>query len=112
MPEVIVVLVKNGPDYNISVVPFKVAVPYGQQKITWRAAGPGARFSERSYFWWKTNPAPLDGRIPTRSADGQTLTLEYDNVGSKEPWVYGVTVENGDTSSGIDPEVDNGPPRG
>jgi hypothetical protein len=111
MPEVILVLVKNGDHYSTAVVPFKVAVPYGQQKVTWQAAGPNARFPSSNYFWWKTNPPPLDGQIPTRSADGQTLTLEYGNEGSPAAWVYGVTVENNDTSIGIDPEVDNGPPR-
>ncbi len=110
MPEVIVVLVKNSKQYCTTVVPYKVNVEYGNQTITWRAAGPNARFPESDYFWWKTDPPPHD--IPTRSEDGTTLTLTYDNEGSeKPPWVYGLTIENGDTSIEIDPEIDNGPPR-
>jgi hypothetical protein len=109
MSEVIVVLVKNEKQYSTAVVPDKVKVDYGSQTIAWQAAGPNARFASSDYFWWKTSPPPHG--IPTRSKDGKTLTLTYDNKGSEEPWVYGVTIENDDTSISIDPEIDNGPPR-
>lgn len=110
MPEVIVVLVKNGSQYSTAVVPWKVTVPDGPQTVTWTAAGPGARFPANDYFTWKTEPPPLGGRLPERSSDGQKLTLAYDNefVGS---WIYGVTIENDETTIAIDPEIDNGPPR-
>lgn len=111
MPQVIAVLVKNGSQYNTAVVPPTVPVPYDQQTITWSAVGPDARFAASSYFWWKTNPPPLGGALPTRSSDGKTLTLTYSNNGTAANWVYGITIENNDTSIGIDPEIDNGPPR-
>lgn len=110
MPQVIVVLVKNGTQYSTAVVPGSVPVPPGNQTITWSAAGPDARFPSSNYFWWKTDPPPLGGTIPTRSSDGQTLTLSYNNEHGGT-WVYGVRIENDETSIGIDPEIDNGPPR-
>ncbi len=110
MPQVIVVLVKNGNQYSTAVVPGRVPVPPGNQTITWQAAGPDARFPSSNYFQWKTNPPPLSGTIPTRSSDGQTLTLSYNNTFGGEVWVYGVTIENDETSINIDPEIDNGPP--
>lgn len=110
MPEVIVVLVKNGTQYSTAVVPYKVKVESGSQTITWKAAGPNARFPSSNYFWWKTSPPPLGGTIPTRNSDGQTLTLSYDNEHGGT-FVYGLTIENDETSIEIDPEIDNGPPR-
>jgi hypothetical protein len=110
MPNVVVVLVKNGSVYNTAVVPWRVPVPEGNQTITWSVAGPNARFPENNFFWWKTEPPPLGGTIPTRSSDGQTLTLSYNNEHGGV-WVYGIRVENDETSIAIDPEVDNGPPR-
>lgn len=107
MPNVIVVLVKNGSVYNTAVVPWRVNVDEGNQTITWRASGPGARFPETNYFWWKTEPAPAP--VPTRT-DAQTLTLSYNNDHGGV-WVYGIRIENDETSIAIDPEVDNGPPR-
>jgi hypothetical protein len=110
-PQVVVVLVKNGPQYNTAVVPYTVPVPDGNnQTITWSAAGPNARFPSSNYFSWKTNPPPLGGTIPTRSSDGSELTLTYNN-GFEGKWAYAIAVENSETSILIDPEIDNGPPR-
>ena len=110
MPDVIVVLVKNGTQYDTAVVPPKVKVDYDSQTITWKAVGPNAEFPASNYFWWKTSPAPLGGTIPTRT-NATTLTLTYNNNGTSIVWEYGVTIANSETSIPIDPEIDNGPPR-
>ena len=111
MPPVVVVLVKNGTEFETQVVPSTVKVEYGTQTVTWTAAGPNTRFASSNYFSWKTNPPPLGGAIPTRSTNGESLTLSYENNGSSSTWEYGLTIENNETSKPIDPEIDNGPPR-
>lgn len=108
MPEVIVVLVKNGSQYNTAVVPFRVPVAPGNQTITWKPAGPNAAFPENA-FWWKTMPPPLGGAVPQPQPDG-TLTLTYDNTFFGEVWSYGISITDGTATINIDPEVDNGTP--
>ena len=112
MPQVVVVLVKNGSQYNSAVVPFRVPVGRGPQVLTWHASGPNTSFPETNYFWWKTVPPPLGGTIPTRSSDGQTLTLSYDNDGPGEVWSYGVAITDGTATINIDPEIENERPPG
>jgi len=112
MPEVIVVLVKNGTVWQTAVVPHKVAVSPGNQTITWVAAGPGnPRFpAAENRFWWKTSPAPSVG-LPSRIDGGKRLELSYDNTFTGV-WEYGLRIENDEVGPiDIDPEIDNGPPR-
>lgn len=109
MPQVIEVLVQNGTQYNTATVPFTVPVADGNQTITWTAAGPNAQFPTSDYFAWKTSPAPLNGAIPTR-VNATTLSLSYNNTFTGK-WEYAITIQNGDTTITIDPEIDNGPPR-
>ncbi|HYC92411.1 MAG TPA: hypothetical protein VEO54_24590 [Thermoanaerobaculia bacterium] len=85
-------------------------MPQGTQTIRWIAAGPGTIFPESNYFEWKMDPPPLGGALPSRSSNGQTLELTYNNT-LLGTWEYGLTLEN--SSSGpiiIDPEIDNGTP--
>lgn len=112
MPEVIVVLVKNGANWETAVVPWKVAVPPGNQTITWIAAGPNnPRFpAGEGRFWWKTSPAPSVG-LPSRIDNGKRLELSYANA-FEGVWEYGIQIENDEAGPiNIDPEIDNGPPR-
>ncbi|MEO8380695.1 MAG: hypothetical protein ABI779_13605 [Acidobacteriota bacterium] len=112
MPEVIVVLVKNGDAWVTAVVPGSVSVPPGNQSITWIASGPkNARFPEGAgRFWWKTSPPPPVG-LPTRVDEGHKLVLSYDNQ-FMGIWLYGIQIENDEVGPiSIDPEIDNGPPR-
>ena len=112
MPQVIAVLVENGDKFNTAVVPDSVPVPQGMQTIRRIAAGPGTIFSARNYFSWKTSPPPLGGALPSRSSDGRTLELTYNNTYDVK-WEYALTVEN--NVSGpifIDPEIDNVTPSG
>lgn len=110
MPQVTVVIVQNGSQINTAVVPFTVPVPSGNQTITWTAAGADAVFPESSFFNWKTSPAPLSGSTPTRSSDGKTLTLSYNNNFSDTVWEYGIRIANSSSNVHIDPEIDNDPP--
>jgi hypothetical protein len=109
MPEVIVVLVTNSGNTQSAVLPHKVPVPTGLQTITWQSAGPNSQFPAFNYFWWKTEPAPLGGAIPSRSPDGKTLSVTYSHE-NQELWEYGVTITNGPATVEIDPEIDNRPP--
>jgi hypothetical protein len=110
MPQVIAVLVEKGSTFETAVVPFRVPVPKGHQTITWMAAGPGAVFTTTNFFFWKTSPPPLGGALPSRSADGRSLELTYDNT-YNVVWEYGLTVQNNTSGpTPIDPEVDNGTP--
>lgn len=109
--EVIVVLVQNGTGWDTGVVPFKVLVDKGPSEIVWRTAGPSNPiFPENDYFFWKTIPPPLEGRLPERRDEGKTLRLVYDNTFSGV-WEYGIAIKNDVTGPHvIDPEIDNGPP--
>ena len=113
MSEAIVVLVPNGGIWQTAVVPPVIFSDRGLTQIIWRTAGPNnPTFPEHHFFRWKTQPAPLGGRLPVRSADGRTLTLDYENAGGSV-WVYGVAIQNDIVPPIlIDPEIDNGPPGG
>ena len=111
MPQVIVVLVKNGNQYNTAVVPWRVVVSVGPQQITWTASGPNATFPAENYFVWKTDPPPLEGRLPIRAND-KTLTLSYANEGLGDVWSYGISITDGTTTINIDPEIENERPPG
>lgn len=111
MPTVTVVTSGPGaPDLN----PKTVAVPNGNQTITWQINGTGNSFPATNYFSWVTSPAPLNGTLPTRNSAGTELTLSYDNqVTSVTNWTYNLNVilNNGNPQS-VDPVIQNDPPTG
>jgi hypothetical protein len=103
----------NDSALQLTLAPFKRAVPKGTgETVIWHC-GHGIRFPESDYFAWK--PGAIDPpAVPTRSADGKRLTLTYDNGPDTPPqWSYTIAVQDEDNPTlivTIDPDIDNQPP--
>ena len=108
---VFVVLAQNGTTWEATAFPGSILMNSGNTHLVLEAVGTGANFPEAGAFQWNTDPAPLDGRLPTRSSDGKRLSLAYDNT-FDVTWQYTVFIQNPDTPNPVrvDPEIDNGPP--
>jgi hypothetical protein len=102
----------NDSALQLTLSPFKRGVAKGDaQTVVWRC-GHGVQFPATNYFAWKPSAIGTPG-LPTRSTDGKTLSITYDNTPSTPNWAYTVAVQ--DTARTelivtIDPDIDNDPP--
>jgi hypothetical protein len=94
---------------SATVAPFKQTVKKkGPLTIEWNANG-DAEFPAANFFAWKSGGP---GYLPTRSEDGQTLTITYTYDASvPATWRYMITLSDGtNVNVVIDPDIHNDPP--
>ena len=98
---------KNDNALTLSIAPFLREVRDKTPTVIWDAAGDGD-FPEEQFFNWKVGGP---GSIPTRSADGKTLTLNYSQINVSD-WRYEISLRAGNCVVVIDPDIHNDPPPG
>ncbi|HYH09470.1 MAG TPA: hypothetical protein VEK11_20655 [Thermoanaerobaculia bacterium] len=99
-------LQKNPNALTVSLAPYRQRVGKpGSNTIVWEAQS-DTTFPASDFFSWKSGGP---GYIPTRSTDGKTLTLTYDNT-APATWSYMITLANDTASVVIDPDIHNDPP--
>jgi hypothetical protein len=98
---------KNDNALTLSIAPFLRDVRDRTPTVIWDAAGDGD-FPETEFFNWKVGGP---GSIPTRSANGKTLTLTY-NQSDVSDWRYEISLRAGNCVVVIDPDIHNDPPPG
>jgi hypothetical protein len=98
---------KNENALTIMIAPFVREVKDKNPTVVWEA-GHDTHFPEGQFFNWKVGGP---GRIPTRSSDGKTLTLNYEQSTISD-WSYEIFLQTGEFIVNIDPDIHNDPPGG
>lgn len=98
---------KNDNALTVSIAPFVRDVRDRNPTVVWES-GHDTHFPAEQFFNWKVGGP---GSIPTRSADGKTLTLTYSQTLASQ-WSYEIALQTGNVVVTVDPDIHNDPPGG